>query len=141
MLLLHRLRSRHRRIQVERNAPIRCDVLRKLAHRQHHCAVVVAGLQVRNHRPADIAHLGVVQNPFEPVPLLDAVLVVLDRQQHQHTAVRALLPHLPLAFKLIRIIVDIVAGQVIHGHDGHLRVGLRVIELTADAVEPGDCLG
>ena len=52
------------------------------------CGVIeIVGAEVRNHFAADIAHFAVGQNAFQTVAHIDAALVIVDRQKHQHAAI------------------------------------------------------
>ena len=113
----------------QRDLGVGGDHLRHLAHGQRHRRVVVAGAQIGNHLPPDVAHLGVVQDSFQAVSHVDAVLVVAHGQQHQHALVRALLADLPLVFKLVGVVGRVVPVQGLNGHHGNLRIGLGVVQL------------
>ncbi len=76
-----------------------------------HRAIIVAGAQIRDHVPANIADLAVGQDAFEPVTHVDAVFVVVYRKQNKDAPVRALFAHLPLVFKLVGVVSRIVAVQ------------------------------
>ena len=119
----------------QRHVGIGGNHLRHLAHGRGHGGVVVASSQVGNHPASIVAQLGVVQNAFKPVSHIDAVLVVAHGQQHQHALVRALLAYLPLVFKLVGVVGRIVAVHGLHGNNGNLRVGGRVVELRAKRVQ------
>ena len=83
---LHRS-ARHIWLFRQRHLGVDGDHLRQLAHSRGHRAVIIAGPQKRNHLAADVADLGVVQNPLKPVSHVDSVFVIAHRQKHQRTAI------------------------------------------------------
>ena len=64
--------------------------------------------------------------------------MVADGQQNQQAAIRALAAHLPLVFQGVGKIGRVLAIEVLNRDHGHLCVGLRVVELGADRVQPGN---
>ncbi len=133
--LLHRLAG-WRGLIGKRDFGVGGDHLRHLVHSRDNGRVIVVGAQIRNHLPADVAHLAVGQNAFQTVSHIDPVFVVVHGQQHQRAAVRSLAAHLPLVFKLVGIVRRVISIQVVDGDNGDLCIGLGVVKLAAKAVEP-----
>ena len=80
---------------VQRDMGVIGNNLCHLAHSERDGAVIVAGLQVRNHVAADVAGFAVGQDAFKTVAHFDAVLVIGNGQQHHGVTVLlspALLP-------------------------------------------------
>ena len=102
-------------------------------------AVVIMGLQRRDHGPADVPDLGIVQDAFEAVADFDEVMAVLNGDEHEDAAVGTLLANLPLVFQAIGEVGLVVAVKVLKDDDGDLGVELRrVVKLAAQAVKTGD---
>jgi hypothetical protein len=82
----------------QRDLGIVGDYLGHFAYRERDCAVVVAGLKVRNHIAADVAGFAVRQDSFETVTNLDAVFVIGDGKENHGVFVVAYLlsPLLPI---------------------------------------------
>jgi len=120
---------------LQRNVGIRGDHLRDPAERRADRTIEVVGAKIRNHLAADIAHFPVRQNAFQAVTHVDAPLAVVHRQQDQNSAIGALLAHVPFVFQAAGVIRDIIAFQRMNGHNRHLGIGLRVVELAADAIQ------
>jgi len=71
----------------QRHMRVICNHAGYLPHGSDHGSVIIFGTQVWNHSPADIADAGIVQDPFEPVAHINAVFVIVHRQQNQHAPV------------------------------------------------------
>src|ERR1700758_3837705 len=138
-VMVNLLARDHRRVS-ERHVGIGCDDLSKLADGQGQSAIIIPGAEIWDHFAADIAYFGVVQDALKTITHIDAVLAVVDCEQHQCALVCALLADLPGVFKLIRVVGGVVAVEVADGDDGNLGVGSGVVKLAADAVELGDGL-
>ena len=139
-VLLNRLGRVRGLFLVQRDFRVVGDYFCNLAHRERYRAVIIRGLQVGNHVAADVAGFAIRQDPFQPVADLDAVFVVGNGQEHHGVLVLALVAHLPVIFKLVCVVSRVVAVEVVHRDDGDLRVGLRVVELRTDRVQPRDCV-
>ena len=63
--------------------------------------------------------------------------MVANRQQNQNAAVRTLAANLPLVFKLVGVLRFVFPIQSLDGHYGDLRIRLGVVELGANAIQPG----
>ncbi len=134
--MLHLLLRRRSpsRDAVQRDAGISSDYLGYLLYAPGNRLVVVGFMQRRNHGSPDVACLGVRQNAFQPVPHLDAVLVILNREEKEQPSIRTLAAHLPFLFQRYRVIVDRFAVERLDGHHRNLRMRL-VIDLRAQCVQ------
>ena len=84
---------------VQRDAGVGGDDAGDLLHAERDSRVVVALAEGRNHRAADVAHLGVVEDALEPVADFDPIFSRIHYDDHQDAAVRSLLAYLPLLFE------------------------------------------
>ena len=119
----------------KRDARILGDDVANCDSRELHCIVIVPGAQIGDHAPANIANLAVGQNAFKPIGYVNAIFVVVNGKQDEDAAIRALPTHLPLVFKLIGPVGGVFPVEIAYGDDGHLRVGLGVVELGAERIE------
>ena len=140
MVHLARRRAGHCRLVFQRDLGIGGNHLRHLAHSERYGAVKVIGPQLRYHLPPNVAEFAVGQDAFQAIAHFNPALVVVDGQKNQHAAIRALAAHLPLVFERVGKLRRVHAVQGMDGDHGYLRIGLGVVELAANAIQPGDRL-
>ena len=132
-------RGNDRLIVREGDFGVSCDDLSNFTHGLGDCSVEVIGAKKGDHFAAYIADLAIGENAFEAVADFNASFVVVDGQKnHDSAVVLALATHLPFVFESIGKLSRVNAIQRVDGDNGDLRVGLRVVELGAEAVEPGN---
>jgi hypothetical protein len=73
------LPMRHRGRVGKGDTSVGCDDLRKLADNKGQSAIIIPGAQIGDHFPADVADLGVIEDAFEIVAHVNAVLAVVNR--------------------------------------------------------------
>ena len=79
------------------------------------------------------AHLAIRQNRFEPVPYLNAILVILYRVQDQNPAIGPLAPNTPFLEQIDGIALDVRAIQRVHRYQGDLGVSF-LVDLPASVI-------
>ena len=106
-----------------------------LLHAKRDRGIVVTLVHRRNHGSADVADLGIVQDAFEAITYLDAVLPRIHHHNHRGRRDRFPSRRPPLVFQCGREFVDrLVIIQRLDGDDGNLGMGLA-IDLSAQDFE------
>ncbi len=88
-----------------------------------HRRAVIALLQGRADLSQRIAHKSVRQYRLQTVAYLDAVLMILDREQQQDACVLPLLADAPFAEKVVRKRLNRISFQTVDGYERHLGSG------------------
>ena len=111
---------------IQRDMTSLCDHRRDLPHDLRGSMVVIALSQKRDHIAAKAAHFAVGKNRLESVPNLRPIFVIVDREQHHHASVRALVAHSPLLEKVVREVLYVIALQGLDCGKGDLGLGFLV---------------
>ena len=119
----------------QRDTSVCCNDIGDLNNTGGDSAVIICRTKRGNHAAADVADFGVGQDTFEAEADFNAALTILNGEDHYDAAVGTLFANLPLLFKTIGEVVDIVAIECADGDDFNLCVCLGVAQLAAEAVD------
>ena len=99
------------------------DALAELLRRGQQRSAIVSLPQDRPDAAQNAAGVSIRNDRFQPVADLDAILVVLDRQQHQQAFVGSLFADAPFLEQADGDVLDRLVFERIHRDDGELRAG------------------
>jgi len=91
--------------------------------RGQHRRAVIALPQQRPHLPQRIADESVGKDRLQAVADFDAILMILDREEHQEAGILTFFPNAPFAKQSVGVVFYGIAIGAVDGDQGDLRAG------------------